>query len=89
MEFNKFDYYLGEAMYQARVSKHMTQGDMADLISAKMKENGRKNGITRQAYSFYEKGQRSMSMEIFTYACEVLGLDRNKVFNEACDYIKM
>lgn len=88
MEFSKFDAYLGEALYQGRVSKHLTQLDMAKKISVKLKESGRKNGISRQAYSFYEKGERSMPMDVFTYACEILSIDRNKVFNEACDYIK-
>ena len=30
-----------------------------------------------------------MPMDVFTYACEILSLDRNKVFNEALDYIKL
>lgn len=89
MDFRKFDYYLGESLYQSRVSKHLTQLDMAKKISVKLKESGRKNGISRQAYSFYEKGERSMPMDVFTAACDILSLDRNRIFNEACDYIKV
>ena len=61
---------------------------MAKRISVKLKQNGRVNGISRQAYAFYEKGERSMPMDVFTFACEILSLNRNEIFNEACDHIK-
>lgn len=89
MDFRKFDWYLGESLYQGRVSKHMTQRDMAKGISDKLKENGKKKGISNQAYAFYEKGERSMPWDVFTYACDILCIDRNKIFNDACDYIKV
>ena len=89
MNFEKFDVYLGDKLYIQRVTRRMTQDDMARLISNKMKGSGRKKGISRQAYAFYEKGERSMPMDVFTFACEILSLDRNKIFNEACDYIKL
>ena len=89
MDFEKFDVYLGDKLYIGRVTRRLTQDDMAKLISEKMKQHGRKKGISRQAYAFYEKGARSMPMDVFTYACEILSIDRNCTFNEACDYIKM
>ena len=89
MEFGKVDEFVGDKLYCARVVRRLTQADMAKMISAKLKEHGKKKGITRQAYSFYEKGERSMPMDIFTYACEILSLDRNAIFNEALDYIKL
>lgn len=89
MNFERFDVYLGDKLYVQRVTRRMTQDDMAKLISDKLKKKGRKKGISRQAYAFYEKGERSMPMDVFTCACEVLSLDRNKIFNEACDYIKI
>ena len=88
MDFSKFDQYLGNALYEARSVKRITQEDMAKAISKKMKKNGRTKGITRSAYSFYENGERSMPSDVFTYACEILGVDEIKVFNEACDYVK-
>lgn len=89
MNYEKFDVYLGYQIYCARVVKKITQDQMSKMISAKMKESGLKKGISRQAYSFYEKGERSMPMHIFTYACEILDLDRNAIFNDACDHLKI
>lgn len=89
MEFSRFDSYLGEALFRERVVRRITQEEMAKRISVKMKEAGKKKGISRQAYAFYEKGERSMPWDVYTYACEILSIDRNKLFNEACDFIKM
>lgn len=89
MDFRKFDYYLGESLYQSRVSKHMKQSEMAKGISDILKANGKKKGISNQAYAYYERGERSMPWDVFTAACDILSLDRNRIFNEACDYIKV
>ena len=89
MKFDKFDFYIGDKLYCARVVKRLTQNDMAKMISKKMKEDGRKKGISQQSYAYYEKGERSIPMDVFTYACNILSIDRNKLFNEACDYIKL
>jgi len=88
MEFEKFDVYLGNRLYCERVTRRWTQDEMAKKISVKMKEAGKKKGISRQAYAFYENGKRSMPMDVFTYACEILSIDRNKLFNEACEDLK-
>lgn len=89
MEFEKVDVYVGEKLYCERVVRRWTQEDMAKKISAKLKAAGKKKGISRQAYAFYENGKRSMPWDVFTYACEILSIDRNKIFNEACDYLKI
>ena len=89
MKFDKFDVYLGDKLYCARVVKRMTQEEMARLISVKLKDSGKKKGISQQAYAYYEKGERSMPWDVFTFACEILKLDRNAIFNEACDHIKI
>ena len=89
MDYSKFDQFLGNALYEARVVKKIAQEDMAKEISKRLiKDDGRKKGISQQAYSLYEKGERSMPSNIFTYACEYLKLDEIKVFNDACEYIK-
>ena len=88
MDYTKIDEYIGDKLYCARVVRRLTQKDMADLITLKMKETGKKKGISRQAYAFYEKGERSIPMEVFTIACEVLSLNRNQIFNDALDSIK-
>ena len=88
MDYTKIDEYLGNALYESRSVKRLTQNDMAAAITKKMKANGRKKGITRSGYAFYEKGERSMPSYVFTYACEVLGIDEDKIFNDACDFVK-
>ena len=60
MEFSKFDEYIGDRLYCERVTKRLTQGYMAKSISNKMKANGHTKGISRQAYAFYEKGERGV-----------------------------
>ena len=89
MEFNKFDSFLGDRLYRERVVRRLTQDDMAKMISVKLKNGGKAKGISRQAYAFYEKGERSMPWDVFTYACELLSIDRNELFNQACDFIKI
>ena len=90
MDFNNFDAYIGDKLYIARVTKRLTQDDVAKRISTRLKEKGtRKNGISRQAYAFYEKGERSMPMDVYACACEVLSLDKYEVFNSALDSIKL
>ena len=88
MDYRKADTYIGEVFYRERVIRRLTQGDMAKMISSKMKAKGAKKGISRQAYAFYEKGERSMPMDIYGYTCEILSLDKYKLFNDACDYLK-
>ena len=88
MDFSRFDQFLGNALYEARAVQRITQEEMADAISRELKKSGKKKGITRSAYSYYEKGDRSMPSDVFTCACNILGLDENKVFNDACDYVK-
>lgn len=88
MDYNKADVYIGEQLYRERVIRRLTQEDMAKAISAKLKAKGKKKGISRQAYAFYEKGARSMPMDVFTFACETLSIDRNQLFNDAIDYLK-
>lgn len=89
MNYTKFDEYLGGAIRDARVLKRISQEEMAKVISSKMKaQYGYKKGISRAALSFYENGERSMPDYIFTIACNYLGLDEIKIFNDACEYIK-
>lgn len=89
MNYSKFDSYLGETIRNARVVKRITQDDMAKKISNKMKTDyGYKKGMSRAALSYYENGDRSMPDFVFSIACDILDLDENKVFNEACEYIK-
>ena len=90
MEFNKADVYIGEKFYCERVVRRYTQADMARFISTKLKnEKGWKKGISRQAYAFYEKGERSMPMDVFSVGCGILSIDKNKLFNDALDYLKL
>ena len=89
MKLEKFDIYIGDKLYCARVVKRITQAEMAKMITDRLRENGKRRGVSQQAYAYYEKGARSMPWDVFTYACEILLLDRNAIFNEACDYLKI
>lgn len=84
MDYTLFDKYIGEQLYQARIDNGLTQDDMANRISDYLKrDKTKKNGISRQAYAFYENGDRSMPETIYHYSCLILGLDEDKVFNKA------
>lgn len=88
MKINKFDEYIGEKIYQKRVLKHITQDEMAKLITAKYKKKCGKS-CSRPALGFYELGQRSMPKDLFVIICGLLDLDWKEVFNEALDYCKV
>lgn len=88
MDYTQFDRFLGNSLYEARVVQRLTQEDVAKAISKELKKHGKAKGITRSAYSFYENGERSMPTDVFSYACEFLGLNENEIFNKACDHAK-
>lgn len=89
MDFKKFDTYIGNSLYDARVLKRLTQPQLAELISKRLKAIGkRKNGISRQRYATYEKGEISMPEDIYDVVCEILNIDRNDLFNRAIEQLK-
>ena len=58
MEFSKFDVFLGDKLYIGRVTHRLTQDDMAKLISAKLKNNGRKKEAYRKTcatFTYFKK----------------------------------
>lgn len=84
MDYTLFDKYIGEQLYQARIDANLTQEEMSNRISEYLKhDKGRINGISRQAYAFYENGNRSMPESVYHYACLILSLDEDKVFSKA------
>lgn len=89
MEYNKIDTYLGNKLFEARVVKRITQEELSDKISSKYKQlSGKKKGISRQMYAFYEKGVYSMPIDVFRIACDILGLKWKEIFNDALDSCK-
>lgn len=89
MEYNKIDTFLGNALFEARVVKRITQEEITEKISQEYKESsGKKKGISRQMYAYYEKGIYSMPLDIFQIACKVLGLNWKKVFNDGLEKCK-
>lgn len=87
MKFTKFDKYLGQKLFESRVVKKISQDQMADMISVKYEKlSGRK--CSRQAYNFYEAGKRSMPIDIFRIACDILHLDWRVIFNDALENCK-
>ena len=84
-----FDEYLGNALYEARVVKRITQEQMTKMANEKWlsrPNNHRVNGFARATYTRYERGEISMPITYFKDACEVLGLDWTQVFREAQNY---
>lgn len=88
MRLVKFDKFLGNALRNQRLFKKIKQEDMAFLISKKRKENGYKKGVSKSAYSYYESGERSMPEDVYSYACCILGINEDTLFNEALDCVK-
>lgn len=78
-----FDKAIGDILFRARVVKRITQDQMATLISQELKKGDRINGISRGAYAFYERGERSMPIDIFIISCKILGLEWRTEFNNA------
>lgn len=87
MKFTKFDEYIANQLFVARVPKRITQEQFADMLSKKYKELSGKQ-VSRTAYASYEQGKRSMPIDIFKIACEILGLDWRQIFNEALENCK-
>ncbi len=84
MDYTKFDKYIGEQLMDARLNKKMTQATITKLISYDLiTKDGKKKGISYQAYAHYENGERSMPWNIFVFACNALDLNPNKVFKTA------
>lgn len=84
MDYTKFDEYIGEQLYEARINKHLTQTNMAELITAKLIINGdKRQHVSTQGYQCYEKGTRSVPMTILEYACDILKLDTVTVMKNA------
>ena len=89
MDRSFFDEYLGNALYEARVVKRITQAEMTKMTNKKWlsrPDNNRVNGFTRSTYTRYERGEISMPITYFKDACEILGLDWVQVFREAQNY---
>ena len=89
MDRRLFDRYLGNALYEARVVKRITQSEIskkANEVWLNKYSPNRKKGASRSTYTRYESGEISMPMGFFKSACDVLGLDWRKVFSEAQHY---
>lgn len=89
MEYNKIDQFIGDKIKDARLLKRMSQKDLADYTSMRLKKDfGYKKGISYQAVSLYEKGERSMPEHVYSLFCQALGIDADSLFNEGLDYVK-
>lgn len=86
MEYKKIDEYIGNELYKARVVKRITQEQITEIINKKLKKFD--ISITRQSYSYYERGEVSIPQGVLEVVCDELGLDWKKIFTEAVDYMK-
>lgn len=67
---------LGNELKQARIAKRYTQEDAA-----------RRLGISRGAIANYERGIRSIEIELFGRMCEIYGIDPAEIFNRIKKYL--
>lgn len=87
MDYKKMDEYIGNALFEARVIKRITQEEITDKINAKITEKGQKK-ITRQTYANYEHGIYSIPQGTLEVACNILGLEWRKIFTDACNFME-
>ena len=59
---------LGERLRRMRISRHMTQQDMGDVL-----------GVSRNAVSQYESGKGEPSLEIMFIYCDYFHVDMNEL----------
>lgn len=86
MDRSYFDVYLGNALFEARVVKRISQEQMANMTNEVWLSDPdcqRKNGCSRSTYTRYERGEISMPMGFYKSACKVLNLDWKQLFKEA------
>lgn len=87
MDYKKFDKYIGEQLLNARLDKRMTQEDLTKIINYELliNQNIRKKPISRQSYTNYELGKRSIPDDVFRCACASLSLNASVVFKKASE----
>lgn len=74
MDYKVIDIIAGERMKNARTARSITQSEFAEML-----------GIARPTWTCYEKGIRSMPMDVFDKACRLLNLDPYAIMQEAAD----
>lgn len=63
-----FNEYVGKEIRSARIKKRMSQQELADKL-----------GMKRSAYSQYETGKNSMSVQTWFKLAEILEIDPNEI----------
>lgn len=87
MDYKKMDEYIGNALYEARVIKRITQEEITEKINKEIvKKNQRK--ISRQTYANYEHGIYSIPQGTLEVACNILNLDWKTIFKNACAFME-
>lgn len=74
MDYTIIDMIAAEHLKNARDSHSLTQNEFAEML-----------GIARPTYACYEKGIRSMPMDVFMKACKLLNLDPYAIMKEASE----
>lgn len=87
MDYKKMDEYIGNALFEARVVKRITQEEITDKINTEIMKKGQKK-ISRQTYANYEHGIYSIPQGTLEVACNILSLDWKKVFVDACNFME-
>lgn len=69
---SRFDIIIGELLKEERIAKSMKQEDIADSLN-----------MTRGAFSHYETGRRTMTLNTFSQIAKILELDANEFLKKA------
>lgn len=74
MDYSVIDRVAGNRIRIGRLSLSLTQGEVAEKL-----------GIAQPTYSCYEKGTRSIPLDVFDKVCRLLNLDAHAIMQEAAD----
>lgn len=76
MTHSRFLIELGNELRTARINKLLTQEDVGNRV-----------GLTRSAIANYERGKRSIEIELFFKLCEIYGVDEIEIIKRVKKYL--
>lgn len=76
MSQSRFLVELGKELKQARIKKRLTQQDVANRLN-----------LTRSAITNYERGIRSIEIELFYKLCEIYDADDYEIIQNVRKYL--
>lgn len=77
MKYEIMDKYIGEKLAEARAHKGESLATTGEHV-----------GLNRQTFYNYEKGARTMPIDVYVRVCRYFGIDAEELFKEAQDYMR-